>query len=411
MQFKKDGTPRFEFFILNSSLTVFFILIAMFSPFRPTDALLLYSPDSQEYFSCGIEFYDLSQTGTSFTRPFLFSTILRVLHSIGGTWLVVIFHFLCWCLSANFIYFGLKRRFSNKWIRYISVTIFAFNLSLIGYSFAGLTEVISALILSIIAYITIIKTDRIFDVKYFLQIVLLLSLLSVIKPLFWVPLVVFICVGGIVVVKKLIQFKYLLILLASLSPVVFQSVVMKLKYNTFKLSKIDTLTFDNYLLAQGIREIDGVVNIAESQAIAKSLNSDEKRAYLWNNKTTYLRLYFTNITENVDAYESNFLYPNYTIGRYYDFMDSYNSKFFWVSLVFVIGFIWLFIVYLFKGKILNHWQMFFLGLLFYYIVFASGISFWQADRLIVFSIPLWIITYNLLLSQSNISNFILGKKQ
>jgi len=124
-----------------------------------------------------------------------------------------------------------------------------------------------------------------------------------------------------------------------------------------------------------------------------------------------LRLYFTNITENVDAYESNFLYPNYTISRYYDFMDSYNSKFFWASLVFVIGFIWLFIVYLFKGKILNHWQMFFLGLLFYYIVFASGISFWQADRLIVFSIPLWIITYNLLLSQSNISNFILGKKQ
>jgi len=399
-----------EVIILNGALLLFFFLIAINSPFRPTDALLLYTPDSQGYFSTGIEFFDLSQTGASFIRPFLFSTILRGLHTIGGAWLVVIFHFLCWCISANLIYFGLKKIFSNKWVWYVSVSIFAINLSLISYAFSGLTELISTLLISIISYITITKTDLIFDVKYFLKIVLLLSLLSVIKPLFWMPMVAFVSIGGIIVIKKLIQPRFLFLLLLTLIPVVFQSVVMKLKYDTFKLSKIDTLTFDHYLLAQGIREIEGVKDITESQTIASSFTQDEKHSYLWNNKATFLALYFTNIAENIDAYESNFLFPNYTIQSYYDFMDSYNSIFFWLSLVFVIGFIGLFIKFFFQRKLHNHWQMFFLGLLFYYIVFASGISFWQADRLIVFSIPLWIITYNLLLSHSIIRKFILNKK-
>lgn len=396
---------------LNSALTTFFILITFFSPFRPTDELLFFNGDSKEYFSTGIEFFKLSETGASIIRPFLYSSILRFLHFFGGAWLVVIFQFMCWLLSANLIYFTIKNRFKPLKIRIIALTVFAINLSLIGYTFTALTEVISTLLLAILTFITLTKENKTFDANFYLKILLLLSLLTVIKPLFYLPFIAFGVVGAFIVIRKKVNPKFFVYLALVISPVILQVSVMKIKYNVLKVSTIDTLTFDNYLMAQGIREIESISDITESQNMAKSFEKSEKIAYLWEHKSTYLRLYLTNLKENVDAYESNFLYPNFTIECYYDFMDQYNDLFYWMSFVFLIGYCWFFVIFLLKRKITQHWQLFFLGLLLYYIIFASGISFWQADRLVIFSIPLWITSYILILSHSTIRNFIEGKNK
>lgn len=400
-----------EAFILNGVLVSYFLLIVFNSSFRPTSELLLFFSDAQEYFSCGKEFYDVSQQGTSITRPFLYPTLLTFFYQLGGPVSVVIFQFICWTISANCIYFGLKKFFQTNWIPKVAVLIFSLNISLISYTFHGLTELVTTLLVSILTYVLISNKNLKFDGKLYLKIVFILSLLVVVKPLFFYPYICTVLIGGVIVAKKFIQPKFLLIFLLTLSPVIFQLTMMKIKYNVFKISLIDSKTFVNYWIAQGIREIENIEDVETSQLIAKSFSSDEKVNYLWNHKSTFVRLYFTNITENVDAYESNFLLPNYTSNRYYRFMDKYNLMFFWISIPFLIGYLILFFRLLYRKELLKNWSLFFIGTLFYYIVFASGISFWQADRLIVFSIPLWITTYFMLLSHSNISNFILERKK
>jgi hypothetical protein len=80
-------------------------------------------------------------------------------------------------------------------------------------------------------------------------------------------------------------------------------------------------------------------------------------------------------------------------------MDDYNHYLFKVSKVMPLIFIIFFLLDLFKRRLKQHWKMYFIGTLIYYVAFSSGISFWQADRLIIFTLPLWVLLYAIMLSR------------
>jgi len=79
-------------------------------------------------------------------------------------------------------------------------------------------------------------------------------------------------------------------------------------------------------------------------------------------------------------------------------MDAYNRIYYLISIPFVLLFVFLFFSDLFKKSLKKKWEFYSLGMIFYYIIFSSGISFWQADRLVIFAIPLWITLYAVLIN-------------
>lgn len=399
-----------EVLVLNGLLLLFFILITCFSPFRPADELLLFSPDSQTYFNTGGEFFHFSEQGNSIIRPFFYSCLLRSGHFLGGAWLMVILQSLFWLVSANLVYFGIKCITKHLLYRIAAIVVFSLNISLMTYVFHGLTESITVLLLSIITFLTARSFQKGFNVQYFLKITFLLSLLTVTKPLFQYPALFWVLFGIIRFSKTILAEKKAgVLLVVAVFPILLQLTAMYSKYGIFKISEISELTFDTYLFAQGIRKVEGITDIELSQEIAQNMDPEEKRNYLSEHKKTYAMLFAKNVKDNITGDKHSFIIPpGYAAKGYNDFMIIYNETLYSVSRVFLLFFLVISAIDLFTKKLFRNWQQLAIGLLLYYIVFSSGISFWQGDRLVIFSIPLWITLYVLLLTRIINSNFAAG---
>lgn len=387
-----------ELLILNGALVLFLLLIVYYSPFRPSGDLLLFSPDSQTYFNTGKEFFNFSEQGDSIIRPFFYSCLLRSGYFIGGAWLIVTIQSLFWLISANLIYFAIRHISENILYRIVAILLFVLNISLITYVFHGLTEIITVFLLSVIIYLTAQSFKKGFTVSYALKILLLLSVLTVTKPLFQYPLL-FSFLFVIVRFSRtfLAQKRLIILLLLIIVPVIIQLTGMKVKYDTFKISAIGELTFDTYLLAQGIRKTEGITDVQFSQDIAQKMSKEEKRNYLYEHRKTFLLLFSKNVRDNITGDGHSFILPpGYTADGYRNFMISYNESLYDVSRFFLFLFLVISAIDLFTSKLFKNWQQLTIGLLLYYIVFSSGISFWQGDRLVIFSLPLWIFLYIIL---------------
>jgi hypothetical protein len=235
--------------------------------------------------------------------------------------------------------------------------------------------------------------------KHTLAIVFLFALLTVTKPLFLYPFLLSIIIGLIIHFKLFFSNpKHLFTLLLSVSPVLLQCTAMQWKYDKFIISTIDKLTFNRYILAQGIREVDHIKDVEASQQIAEKMTREEKFNYMWNHSDTYLELYFMNLKDNITGYGSNIILPNQSNYKHYNnFATYYNNKIYSIFYVFLIVFAFLFLIDLFSRKIYFYWKQLLFGLMLYYIIFSSGISFWQGDRLVLSAIPIWIVFYTLIL--------------
>lgn len=396
-----------EFLLLNSGLILFFCIVVILSPFRPSESLLLYASDAVTYIETGGEFFNFSKQGFSITRPFLYSSFLKFTHFVGGAWFVFICQSIIWLISANIIYVTAKLLSHRFLTRVIAVSLYALNFSIITYVFHGLTEVFSIFLISILTY-TIVKTIRNgFHITNALYIVFLLGLLTVTKPLFAYPFAVFLLIIILRFGREFLkQRKYVLLLFIYTSPVLLQLSVMKIKYDFVKISTIGDTTFHTYLIAQGIRKIEGITDVEKSQQMALNMPKEERNQYLLKHKKVYFNLYLDNIKKNITGDSRNFItIPGYNTQRQVNYMTRYNTTLYHFSKVFLILFIICSFIDFLQRKLFKNWQFLFLGLLLYYIVFSSGISFWQGDRLIVFSIPLWITLYILLTKRVINSNF------
>lgn len=405
-----------EFIFLNGFLLLFLFLVMYFSPFRPTSELLLFSPDSLTYFHTGGEFFHLSETGDSIIRPFFYSSFLRLFYELGGAWLVVILQSLFWVISANLIFYGVKSVSNRLFVRLIAIALFVANISLITYIFHGLTELMTVLLLAIAVYLTCKTFKNGADVKYWLKMVLIFCLLTVVKPLFQYPALFILLVGLIRYHKELWRDKKLIAyVFLAVTPLLLQLFVMNYKYGITRVSTIDKLTYDTYFIAQGIREIKGIEDVAESQHMAQTMTQEEKRAFLMENKQLYFKLFIYNVERNASGDGSHFITPpGYNTQSYLSYMHRFNNKLYTISKAFLLLFMAISFIDLLTWKWFRYWQQLAIGLLLYYIVFASGISYWQGDRLVIFSIPLWITLYILLsyrVVNANFANKPFSKKK
>lgn len=367
---------------------------------QPISAKILFStPDSNDYLKTAYEFFDWSQTGFSKTRPFLFPLIVRFFYGIFGAYGLWTFHFLSWLISVNLIFRSVQKMSKNVLFSGIISLIFCCNVTLIVMTLHGLTEVTSILLISLLCYWIILKTDRIWSFKTQLIILLLLVLLAVTKPLFYPIVLMFLAVVLIVQFKAFLkQPKKLLLFTAVLLPLFLQLGVMKVKYNTFTVSTISDLTWRRYITTQVLNNLYhfSPSDYATSEALALEMSKEELNTHF----KSHFWLYYYHWKENMNfnlKHESNLLmYPvGYHHEKLYQFMQNTNNNYHTAHqyFLFLMPLAGLLIA---RRKAWNSLVVFIaIWGLCYYIFGTSGISFAQGDRLVLSSLPLFLLAYSL----------------
>ncbi|MDX2360686.1 MAG: hypothetical protein QNK23_07755 [Crocinitomicaceae bacterium] len=384
--------------IVNAALLIYLISLLFILPFTASDSLLFFTVDSKEYYSTLMEFFQFDQTGYSETRPILYPLILWLLHSVGGATLVTFIQLFLWLISANLIYFSVKNFTQNRVVAVLALVLFSLNISLIALTFHALTEVVTVFFLSLLIFQLVKRKGVLFEIKTYKIVVSLFVVLTLIKPLFFIPLLAFLFIGTFFYFKKFsAQPKKIIGVIIILLPLLFQMTVMKTKYDEFTVSRISELTVRRYFVAQRFERVE---NIPREEAIilAEELTKDEVISSLLSDQPHYWQYFHENVNENISGIPV-FLSLSETLKHpaSLDLMQNYNDWYKSVYGIFKYLFLGFVFVLLLKKKILDNAVIIFVFLLSFYIIWTTGISFSQGDRLTLPSIPLSIFGYLVLI--------------
>ena len=235
--------------------------------------------------------------------------------------------------------------------------------------------------------------------RFIITIVLLLSLLTVLRPVF-IHILALSLITALFFYHKAFMKKptAILILFISLMPVLAQITVMKQNYNILGISRISDDTLRFYLVTRAMHdEFHPVYDSAayqETMKVAATLSKAEILNHMFDNPLLYASQIQNNVIDNIRA-SSPFLPQN---GQLVRFMRHLNNAYFLAHFAALITLI-VFAIRLrkqFVSKLLLAMIFLIPG---WYIILTSGISFWQGDRLILPAWPLCLIAYLILMHE------------
>lgn len=391
--------------LLINILSLGFYLFYLFILDINIGETLFVSTDSKEYLLVSDEIFHFDERGYSITRPFFYPFIIYICNTIGGFKILWLLQFLFWIGSINLIYFALNKKTKKGVLSCIAAFLMAINFSFIALTFHALTEVITIFLLSALVYFIANNINN-YKSTYFIRgLLLFFALLTVVKPLFTIPLyaLIFIAVIQLLFISKR-KFIDLSLMVLVISPLIIQLCIMKIKYDKLTVSEISTLTLKRYLIAQGL-EAKYYNNDAPKMDweyfVLKSEGFTNKEIYteLKTNSELYYNLFVNNIRDNLNGYPTFLLFPeNNKNEKLASFMQNFNKVIFNIHFIFILPI--LFLIALFLKKKLYSSLIIIVGflLLLYYIILTSGISFWAGDRLLIITIPIWIFLYAFILN-------------
>jgi 4-amino-4-deoxy-L-arabinose transferase-like glycosyltransferase len=353
------------------------------------------SVDARTYLDTGKYYLEGYESPFAEIRPFMYSCIVYLTYTLGGTSLLWFFQFIFWLGTVILTWKTVLYLTKKKTIAAISVALILVNFSFAALTLHAITEVITAFILSLAAYQITRNVHSLKSPGIAIQLIFLLVLLTVIKPVFEVPLyfVLLIIFPAFWARRVLKTRKYTLLFCMALVPLIFQISVIKTQFQTFRVSRISNNTFTEYLFAQGIERNE---KISREDAVAKAyaMSPEEKSEYFRKNIPDYLALLTGNIKGNITGIPLFLHYPfQYKKNSVTLYMEAVNKT---VLIFHYFAIILLIInsVILIKNKNYPHLVLILTlsGLILYYLT-TSGISFWQGDRLVISVLPVWAILY------------------
>lgn len=391
-----------ELFLLNYLLIVIYIVVFIHLKMDIDDKIMFSTVDSLTYWATGQEFYKFSEKGFSELRPFLYPLILVFIHKISGIFGIWIMQLIFWIISINLLFLSIKQLTNNKILSFIGSLIMALNVSYIVLTVHALTEVTSIVLLSALIYFVSCNVTKVNTLKFFHGSLFILVLLAVIKPAFFVPVVIMLMIIlPFFYLKKYIQKpKSLITFLFIIVPLLFQVTIMKAKYNTFSFSNIGSKTLSAYILAQGVQQ-NNTIDLESARAITLQYSPEEVFSYVVNNKMLYIKIYIQNFQNNINALPCFIFYPNsFWSSETVSYMEFINTFYYYIHIVFVVPvLVFIYFAYRRKQK-LNFYlvPLVISSFLTYYILFISPISFGEGDRLVIISLPVWIFLYSLIMN-------------
>lgn len=352
---------------------------------------MLYATDAKGYYSVGSWIYSGTETNHTITRPLLYPAIIGLLFKINYGW-VIVFQFLCWLLSVNLLYAGAKKVFNSLWPPIFFAAFVGLNFTLIALTFHALTELITVFFLSVLVYLVCARWKGFDQQKFWIFSSLLLALLSVVRPVFYPILLLWLLFIGIFHFKQLFGRPKILVYMALvLSPVLFQMGFMYQKHGIFKISDIGTRTINNYYVTRVYSSVNGT-DKAESFKQIEHNSTSENMSYLMQHKKNALKVFIGNVNESVNGAPIFTMIPNKEKNFFWFWMNKINGLFayvFFMGIPFVIAYLWK----LYRRKETYFMAFFLLISIVYLVTLSCGLSYYQGDRLFVPLVAVWPFVY------------------
>ena len=396
-----------DIYLLNYLLLVIYFIV--FTNLETNvDKQMFGTTDSWTYLCASKEFYKFSEQGYSNIRPFLYPMIILFVCNLSGSVGLWLLQLLFWVISINLIHLSIKKLTANKILGFVGSLIIALNITYIVLTFQALTETTTIFLLSVLIYFVSFNSKKTESLKFFHGCLLILVLLSVIKPLFYfLVLFMLLIILPVFYLKKYIKApKSLIMLTLIIIPLLFQLTLMKVKYDTFSFSPIGSMGFKYYLFAQGVSQVEGI-SMAAARFNTKDLPLTDELSYVLRNKMVFADLYFQNMRSNIKADPCFVLIPaGFPFPKIVKFMTFVNSLYYYIHILFIIPLL-ISIYSLFRRKDMNYYLgvMIISCFLIYYMVLTFSIIFGEGDRYVLICMPLWVFLYSLIL------NYLFSQKQ
>src|SRR5687767_2331963 len=236
--------------------------------------------DSRSYRSAGEWLFGREVTNAIGERPWLYPFLLGLARTLFGSnaeGVLWVSQFLMWLASGLFIYLALHNGTKSTILSMIGAGIFFSHPSPLILTFHGMTESLNILLIAIFCWILTMETGN----RYYFAI-LLLSLATVTKPIYLLPLILLI---SYVIARRwqtpiLRQVGVITLLLA---PIWLQLILTTLAIGKPTISTIGSYTFKNYLVADVHLRLEGL-EWRESMKAIEDWDLQKQLSYLWEHQ-------------------------------------------------------------------------------------------------------------------------------
>jgi len=392
---------KYEYLILTLLLCAsYFLIVLSFDYLQGLDDTMFLWPDSKSYRAVGDWLFGIENTHATNIRPFFYPLMLNLSRSFAGIYGIWCYHFVLWILSGVLLYRCIRKATNSIVLSVAGIFIFASNLTLLLLTLHALTEVTVTFLLT--TFIILVITKRQYnDMYYWLLMLFIASLLTVTKPLYIYLVFIILLYRIPVFIRNIMKGQRKLKLIGYIAlavcPLLIQLSIMKTKHNEFSISQVDRFTAKYYYLARVYAEVNDI-SLYQAEEHIRSFDRNELFEYVLTHPREGLHTFFKSVMENIMAKSIFINFPN-AHPHLYSYMKAINLFYFRLQL-FMLGPSLIVLIVLFKKR---KWAdletILSLMLPMYLILLTSGITFGQGDRIVLPSLPLWIVLYSLITSQ------------
>jgi len=345
--------------------------------------------DSGTYRDAGEWLFGRADNTLISRRPWLYPLLLGLARTLfhGNAEAVMWFlQFLTWLGCGFFLFFSLRNAIGSMPVALIGAGIFYSHPSPLILTFHGMTESLNFLLIAIFCWMLTRESSN--RLPYSL---LLIVLATVVKPIYLLH--IFLLIGYIFLRERQTpRLKQAGLIALVLIPIWIQLILSYIAIGKLTVSSIGSFTFRDYLVADVYMRIEGTEWRETTDLISDWTTSDQLN-YLWQHKRVAALTYRAHVIE-ANMWTGSF----FTLregNRTKDFAIVFNSI---ATYLHVIMFPLVAYYLLSKNYSKNKETIAILYITFWVQVFTSGISTGQEDRLLITTLPIWILTYLLVLT-------------
>ena len=340
--------------------------------------------DSRSYREAGEWLFGRVNSDAIADRPWLYPFMLGLaLTLFAGNAESVLWtgQFLMWLASGLVIYLALQNGTRSTVLSMLGAGIFFSHPSPLILTFHGMTESLNILLIAIFCWILTTSTEQ----RPHLAL-LLLSLATVVKPIYLLALILFV-VYLLIRYKKTTRLKQIGLIALLLIPIWIQLFLSLIATGKPAISNIGAYTFKNYFVADIHLRVEKL-EWRESMQEIEDWDLRHQLDYLQQHRRETALAFRRHIIDS-NLWTGSF----FTLGegnRMTGFARTANA----ISAYLHLLMLPLIIYYLASAKYLENKET--VALLYFCFViqlFTTGISTGQEDRLIITALPLWIVTY------------------
>lgn len=345
--------------------------------------------DSRSYRAAGEWIFGRADSDAISYRPWLYPLLLGLARTFFGASaenVLWISQFLMWLASGILIYLAAQNATRSTVAALIGAGFFFLHPSPLILTFHGMTETLNIFLISLFAWV--LTTDR--SNRLYLAI-LLIVLATVTKPIYLVFLILLVALL-VFRDKQTLSLKKAGWIALLLIPIWIQLLLSYAVSERFTISSIGGYTFKNYLVADVYLHAEGT-EWRETMALIEDWDLRQQFDYLWQHKRGTLVIFRNHLVDD-----------NMWTGSFFTLGEGNRMDGFAITMNAVASYLHLLmmplVVYFLLSPRFTATKQTAALLYICFIIqwLTSGISTGQEDRLLMTAIPLWIVTYLLVLN-------------